>query len=118
MVWKRLLNKSLGEADPLSHIGAKIETDFILPYHQELVSIVETKFHLAQADKKLQALVLQYMEHVAVYNAARSAGFSDLHNTQKELLPEWPSDLFPVIEGRTYALQAEYDELLVKYQEA
>lgn len=116
-VWRRLLQKNQDDNDPLNKIGVKIETDFILPNHKELVAIIETKLHLAEPKPELQGLLLKYIDHVAVYNAATAAGFSDLHNTQKNLLPKWPEGLFTAIERRTQELQSAYDELLVKYQQ-
>ena len=46
-VWRRLLDKDKEEDNPLRRIGSRIETDFILPNHNELVKIIETKIHLA-----------------------------------------------------------------------
>lgn len=117
-VWRRLLDKNREDGDPLKKIGVKIETESILPNHRELVTIIEAKLHLAEPDSELQGLLLKYIDHVAVYNAATAAGFSDLHNTQRDLLPEWPKGLFAAIERRTRRLQSTYDELLIKYQQA
>lgn len=116
-VWRRLLDKNLAPDDPLSKIGTKIETDFVLPNHKELVSIIEAKLHLAEPSPELQRLLLQYIDHVAVYNAAIAAGFTDLHNTQRDLLPAWPEGLFEAIEERTRELQSAYDKALLEQQQ-
>jgi hypothetical protein len=116
-VWRRLLDKDKEEDNPLRRIGSRIETDFILPNHNELVKIIETKIHLAEPDAALQASLLAYIDHVAVYKAAIAAGFTDLHGTQRELLTPWPHDLFPLIEGRTLKLQREYEILLHAYDQ-
>jgi hypothetical protein len=58
----------------------------MLPKHNELVNMIETKIHLAEPYAALQAALLSYIDHVAVYNAAIAAGFTDLHGTQRELL--------------------------------
>ena len=118
IVWRRLLDMVKGQDNPLSRIGSRIETDFILPNHNELVSIIETKIHLAEPDAVLQAALLSYIDHVAVYKAAIAAGFTDLHGAQRELLTPWPHELFPLIEDRTLKLQREYVLLLDAYNEA
>jgi hypothetical protein len=117
-VWRRLLDKTKEEDNPLRRIGSRIEKDFILPNHAELVKIIETKIHLAEPDAALQAALLAYIDHVAVYNAAISAGFTDLHGTQRDLLTPWPRELFPLIEARTLELQHEYVSSLNAYQQA
>ena len=117
-VWKRLLDKNHEEDDPLRKIGIRIEADFLLPNHKELVSIIESKIHLAEATPELQCLLLAYIDHVAVYNAAIAAGFTDLHNTQRNLLPPWPTGLFEAIERNATELQRTYDDLLAKQKQA
>ncbi|WP_146141193.1 hypothetical protein [Stenomitos frigidus] len=117
VVWERMLDKSKEDSGPLQKIGAVIEIDFILPNHEEMVKVIESKIHLAQLDRELLEALLSYIRHVAVYKAARSAGFTDLHNTQKDLLPPWPENLYPEIERRTKALQNEYDDLLARYKD-
>jgi hypothetical protein len=117
-VWRRLLDKGKEEDNPLRRIGSRIEIDFILPNHNELVKIIETKIHLAEPDAALQAALLSYIDHVAVYNAAIAAGFTDLHGSQRELLTPWPRDLFPLIEERALKLQRDYVILLNAYEQA
>jgi hypothetical protein len=117
-VWRRLLDKGKEEDNPLRRIGSRIEIDFILPNHNELLKIIETKIHLAEPDAALQAALLSYIDHVAVYNAAIAAGFTDLHGSQRELLTPWPRDLFPLIEDHTLKLQRDYVILLNEYEQA
>ena len=117
-VWRRLLDKGKEEDNPLRRIGSRIEIDFILPNHNELVKIIETKIHLAEPNAALQAALLSYIDHVAVYNAAIAAGFTDLHGSQRELLTPWPRELFPLIEDHTLKLQREYVILLNAYEQA
>ena len=117
-VWRRLLDKNRDDSDPLKVIGNQIEVDFLLPNHGEIVKIIESKIQLAEPDKALQALLLEYINHVAIYNAATTAGFKDLHNTQRELLTPWPDGLFGAIEARTLSLQKNYEESLHEMQQA
>jgi hypothetical protein len=116
VVWERMLDKGKEDNEALQRIGTLIETDFILPNHEEMVKVIESKIHLAQSDKELLEALLSYLDHIAVYKAARAAGFTDLHNTQKDLLPPWPDNLYILIEQRTKALQNEYDDLLARYK--
>ncbi len=117
-LWRRLLDKGKEDDNPLRRIGSRIEIDFILPNHNELVKIIETKIHLAEPDSALQDALLSYINHVAVYNAAIAAGFTDLHGTQRELVTPWPRELFPLIKDRTLQLQQEYVILLKSYEQA
>jgi hypothetical protein len=117
-VWRRLLDQNRKDGDPLKQIGARIEADFILPNHSEMVKIIETRIHLAELDPELQAEILSYIDHVAVYNAAIAAGFKDLHNTQRDLLTPWPHQLFPLIEARTRSLQSQYESVLQELRQA
>jgi hypothetical protein len=117
-VWERLLDKNRDEGDPLKILGNQIEVDFLLPNHREIVKIIESKIQLAEPDGALQSLLLEYINHVAVYNAAIAAGFKDLHNTQRALLTPWPKNLFGAIEARTLSLQKYYEESLREIQQA
>jgi hypothetical protein len=117
-VWERLLDKNREDTDPLKVLGNQIEADFLLPNHREIVKIIETKIQLAEPDAELQALLLAYINHVAVYNAAVAAGFKDLHNTQRELLTPWPYKLFGAIETRTLELQKVYEESVHEIRQA
>ena len=117
-VWRRLLDKNRDDSDPLKVIGNQIEVDFLLPNHREIVKIIESKIQLAEPDNTLQALLLEYINHVAIYNAATAAGFKDLHNTQRDLLTPWPDGLFGAIEARTLSLQKNYEESLREMQQA
>jgi hypothetical protein len=117
-VWTRLLDKNREEGDPLKVLGNQIEADFLLPNHKEIVKVIESKIQLAEPDSELQADLLEYINHVAVYTAAVSAGFKDLHNTQRALLTPWPKNLFQSVERRTLGLQKRYEELLREIQQA
>lgn len=120
VVWKRLLDRKKDKSDPLNKIGTEIETHFILPNHDEIVKIIETKIHLAKPNEELLEPLLAYMKHVAVYKASKSAGYSDVHNDPFliKLQEPWPEGFFPAIEKRTKALQSEYDNILAQYKEA
>jgi|RhiMetdeSRZDD1v2_1073273.scaffolds.fasta_scaffold280330_3 hypothetical protein len=115
-VWRRILDRQKDADDPLHKIGAEIEGNFILPNHGEIVKIIEEKIHLAKLDEGLLEPLLMYIKHVAVYKAAKSAGFNEL--LPIHLQEPWPKDFFPLIEIKTKELQAEYDKLLIQYKDA
>jgi hypothetical protein len=115
VVWRRILDRKKAGDDPLQKIGTEIETNFILPNHGEIVKIIETKIHLAKLNDELLQPLLAYIKHVAVYKAAKDAGYTDL--LPIHLQEPWPADFFPAIEKRTKALQGEYDKLLALYKE-
>lgn len=117
IIWERILDQEKDDDDdPLKKIGELIEKDVIIPNHEEIVRIIESKIHLAQLDRELSDSLFLYIKHVAVYKAAKAANISNLHSTQRALLPPWPERLYPEIEKRTRVLQDEYDNLLSRYK--
>ena len=115
IIWERILDQEKDDG-PLKKIGELIEKDVIIPNHEEIVRIIESKIHLAQLDRELSDSLFLYIKHVAVYKAAKSANISNLHSIQRALLPPWPERLYPEIEKRTRVLQDEYDNLLSRYK--
>ena len=109
-VWKRILDRSKGTEDLRARVGDSIESKVVLPNHQETVRIIQENIHLAQADKKLEELLLQYVRHVAVYAAMRDADCKDMDPIM--LGEPWPDMLFPAVADRTLQLQAEFDQLI------
>lgn len=109
-VWNQILNRSKGSEDLRARVGDVIESNIVLPNHQETVQVIQENIHLAQLDKKLEELLLQYVRHVAVYSAMRDAGCKDMDPIM--LGEPWPDDLFPTIKLRTHDLQKEFDQLI------
>jgi hypothetical protein len=108
-VWRRILDTR--SADELRQkIGNGIERNFILPNHEEIVALIESKIHLVRADKLLFDQLLGYIRHIAVYKALRSANVYEVHPIH--LGEPWPEELFGAIENRVKELQKEYDTLL------
>lgn len=108
-IWNRILDKASPDGR-LKAIAKEIEAKEVLPNHGEIVQIIQNKIHLSQANEELQAALMQYVRHVAVYKAMRAAGDDD--RFPLALGEPWPDKLFPLIEGRTKALQAEFDKEL------
>jgi hypothetical protein len=115
VVWERLLDRD--HDDPvLANIARTIEANIILPNHAEIVNIIETNMHLARADEAFEQQLLQYVRHISVYQSMRQAGVLD--RDPLALGEPWPPQLFPMLEQRTEALQAEYDRLLKRDRSA
>jgi hypothetical protein len=58
----------------LAPFKADLVDKLLIPNHDEIVKIIETKFHLAaQAAPELQQWFVEYVNHVAIYHAIRHA---------------------------------------------
>jgi hypothetical protein len=82
----------------------------LLPNHDAIVSIIQSKIHLAESDKNTFAEMLKYVRHVSVYRAMRAANCFD--KDPIALGEPFPKDLLPRIETATTKLQLRYDSLL------
>src|SRR6185295_3529658 len=114
-VWQKILDSRNKEDSLRQRVGTEIEKTFILPNHDEIIKLIESKIHLAKADAELLKQLLTYIRHIAVYKAMRSSGvfeYDPIH-----LGEPWPEKLFPLIEERVKALQQNYDTLLDLKQE-
>ena len=109
VVWKRILDRKSDDEDK-KKTGYEIEKSILLPNHEEIVKIIESNIHRARPDKVLEGQLLQYLRHISVYQSIRNAGILDkdpLHFDEP-----WPSELFGLIEDKTYELQRQYDRLI------
>lgn len=108
-VWSRI--RDVASKDELRQkIGSGIERNFILPNHDEIVTLIETKIYLIGANQLLFDQLLRYIRHIAIYKALRSADVYDTHPIN--LGEPWPDELFQCIENQAKQLQKEYDELV------
>ncbi|MCJ2099472.1 hypothetical protein [Methylobacterium sp. E-046] len=108
-IWNRILDKR-SKDDKIKAIGREIEMNEVLPNHTEIVQIIQSKIHLSQASPELQAALMQYVRHVAVYKAMRAAGDDDRFPIA--LGEVWPDKLFGLIEANTKGLQKDFDRSL------
>ena len=108
--WRRILDREQGNDDLRSRVGTQIEKDVLLPNHDAIVGIIQSKIHLAEADQQAFDAMLAYVRHVAVYRALRSVGSND--RDPINLNEPWPKEFLPIIEKTTYKLQTAYDSLL------
>jgi hypothetical protein len=106
VIWKRIFD--VGEQDENKRrLAAEIENSVILPNHAEIVAIIETRMHLAEADADFTRELLHYIHHVTLHRALRAAG--DTQTFPMDFGVAWPAQLFPMVRRRTEALQREYD---------
>jgi len=109
-IWHRILDKKSAD-EKLSLIATEIESKEILPNHNQIVEIIQSKIHLAQASADLQSALMQYVRHVSVYKAMRASG--DNVRFPLDIGEVWPNTLFDLIESRTNFLQSEFDDILL-----
>lgn len=86
-----------------------IETETLLPNHLQVVHILESRLHLAQADAEFLNLSQRYIRHVALFQALRTKGWRE---DPQHLGEPWPSDFFHKVETVTKARQHTYEALL------
>lgn len=108
--WRRILDREHGNEDLRGQVGTQIEKDVLLPNHEAIVAIIQSKIHLAESDQQAFDAMLSYVRHVAVYRAMRAVGCND--RDPIHLGEPWPKEFLPVIEQTTYRLQQQYDALL------
>ncbi len=108
-VWERILDKRKDD-ELLSKVADKIESDFIIKNHEEIVKIIESNIHLMESDGELFSLLKAYLRHVAVYKAMRSSGCND--KFPFDLGEPWPKGLLKSVTGNAYKIQKKYDDLL------
>lgn len=109
VVWKRILDRN-HEDEIRRKVGTEIDKSVILPNHEEIVKILETKFYLARPNKELSDQFLIYQKHIAVFRALRISGIFDVDPIH--LGEPWSNELFPLVESKMKVLQDEYDHLL------
>lgn len=115
-VWERILDSRNGQDEVRRRVGEQIETGYILPNHDDIVRLIESKIHLARGDDELLDVLVRYMRHIAVYKALRASDCRDVDPIH--LQEPWPQQLFPLVEKRTRALQREFDETLAAERDA
>jgi hypothetical protein len=108
--WERILDRHHGNDELRKRIGEEIEKNVLLPNHEAIVAIIQSKIHLAEADQAAFDAMLRYVRHVSVYRAMRAAGCYD--RDPIALNEPWPKEFLPIIERTTYTLQKQYDSLI------
>jgi AAA+ superfamily predicted ATPase len=107
LIWQQVFTRD-NQLSP--DVRERLEAHFILPNHEEILEILESKIHLARASEDLSKQIFQYIRHIAIYQAIRGAGISD--KDPMDFNEPFPQDLYRLVNEKKDALQAEYDKLL------
>jgi hypothetical protein len=110
LIWERLLERNHDPDSPHSRLSIQIETGVILPNHREALTVIETYLHLA-GDTQVVEASLRYVRHVKIYEMLRAADIKEDPVNHGE---PYPKDYFPLMDKRVHALQAEYDQLILR----
>jgi hypothetical protein len=109
-VSEKVLDKQSPADELRNRLSVAIETNFIIPNHEEVVRILQSNIHLAEGNTPAFNLMLKYIRHVAVYKAMRDANCYD--KLPSELDEPYPSELLKAIRDTAHRLQKEYDSLI------
>lgn len=107
LIWHKVFDR---EQSVDANLRQQLETDFILPNHSEIMEILETKIYLARAHQALSDQILQYIQHIAIYQAIRKAGILDRDPLDFGI--PFPTELFRLVKAEKDRLQRDYDQLL------
>jgi len=108
------LEKNNAVYDMLSSpfVGKNIDTSVVLPNHLEIIEIIESNIHLAQADNRLKDEIKNYIGHVYMYQALRQGGYQGFPQDYKG--NNYSKSFYELITARTDRFQSEYDSLIKK----
>jgi hypothetical protein len=110
-IWRAILSKE--KSDPSSReykIANYVEHVFVLPNHDEIMSIIGKYRHLVYDDKELGGVLNDYLKHIVMYKSIRESG-DELTFPDKVGAP-WPRSFYPMIDQRLNALNAERASLV------
>lgn len=107
-IWQRVATISNDGKRALPADASGIIERDLLKNHEEMVKVIEGNIHLAGNDPDLLKDLLKYMEHVAVYQAMRSAG---ARLNPIDVNAEFPPNLIPRVKAHLERLQREYSDL-------
>lgn len=107
LIWQKVFDQENGFEEG---IRRRLETDFILPNHTEIMAILEGKIYLARSNSELSDEILKYIKHLAIYKAIRDAGIFD--RDPIDFGEPFPKEIFRLVKIEKDNLQKEYDRLL------
>ena len=108
VIWERILHREATD-QATRQLGRAIEQHVVIPVHDDIVARLQRGAHLADADYAFRKLIADYLQHVSVYKALRTAGDDRL---PAQLGAPWPQQFNREFERRTLELQREYDQRL------
>jgi len=89
VTWKMILDKRIGDNSLQERIGKNVESNIILPNHDEMIQIIEQNSYLSQ-DEPTEKMLVQYIKHVAVYKAIRQSGDENTFPMNYDKSLQWP----------------------------
>jgi len=108
-LWEMILYKRKKDTQD-AKIGETIEKNVILPNHDEILGIIESKIHLCQ-NKELSQKFAFYTKHVLIYKSIRETGDINTFPYDFDSRLAWDSEFIPSIEKETERLQFKYNSL-------
>jgi hypothetical protein len=91
-------------------LNEQLRRDYFYPNNEAMASLIEQKYHLAQADSEMEQFIFRFMRHQAVFKATRELGRQDLDPIR--FGEPWPDGFLQLVENRTRALQQSLDREL------
>jgi hypothetical protein len=113
LLQERRINRDQDPTTSASRLSMYVESNCILPNHQEAARVIESNLHLAGSSHVINES-LKYVRHVKVYEMLQDAG---VHEDPIAHKSPYPSGFFDLIKERAIAVQAQYDAL-IQYSEA
>jgi hypothetical protein len=109
VMWKRV--KQLHDKSELPESTSDwLEKKYILKNHDEILNIIDSKFHLADANENIRSACLSFVKHVSIYHLLRNN--EELKKLNPIHLDEpYPKIFFELIEGKLNEIQKNYNKL-------
>lgn len=108
-VWQRVSTVSDSDEGLPTSISEILEEQLILPSHLRSARLIQENLHLVSAESRLHSLLISYVNHVAIYKAARESQ-EDLNPI--DLNAPFPSELKSHLREEYALTLKRYNELL------
>lgn len=83
--------------------------DYFFPNNEKMLTIIESKYYLAQPTKELDEEIQKFIRHQSIFQGIRNS----LNETNIDPIrfgEPWPNDFLTQIELNTIELQNEYNK--------
>lgn len=88
-----------------------LEREVLLKNHEEIVKVIESKFHLAEADEALSEEILKYIRHVTIYQAIRKVD-DFRHLNPLNFNEPFPPNFLELFTKKLTEVQNNYNDLV------
>lgn len=110
VIWHKILERENPSNEDRRKLAFEIERGILIPNHEEIVKIIESNIHLADADTDFKVLIFAYLRHIDVYSSIRAVGIIDKDPIHFD--EPYPKEFFNALEGRLLTYQDEYKKIL------